>query len=220
MADMEVDNTNHLDISDLQTASPSQEQSNTTQDDALSVPTKSIKKPKEVEYHLQNILTELLPEGTIVTEDSLERLSKAFTVLIEASSTAAAKAAVTLFNKTVVRPSAKKTAAKAHQVAKAKVAAKAQSRTNKKASNESAGTTSEIKRKRKISKKAASIEDNEGEFEVESILSHKIGRNGGLLFQIKWKGYPETESTWEGKDALEHCQDILKDYGKRHRLIV
>ena len=35
-------------------------------------------------------------------------------------------------------------------------------------------------------------ENKENEFEVEKILQYKNGR-----YLVKWKGYPETENTWE-----------------------
>lgn len=33
-------------------------------------------------------------------------------------------------------------------------------------------------------------------YEVECIRSHK-GSKGKRLYEIKWKGYPESDNTWE-----------------------
>ncbi|CAO3572135.1 unnamed protein product [Mortierella alpina] len=67
-------------------------------------------------------------------------------------------------------------------------------------------------------RKASPVEEDE--YEVESILTHKLARNGALLFSIKWKGYPETEATWGEKSDLMHCQELLKEYAKKHRLAI
>lgn len=32
------------------------------------------------------------------------------------------------------------------------------------------------------------------------------------MFLVKWKGYEEEDSTWEPKENLAHCADLLKKY--------
>ena len=63
------------------------------------------------------------------------------------------------------------------------------------------------------------IVDNHPEWEVENILKHRRTRNNTLEFQVKWKGYPITESTWEPEDnLLEHSKEILDDYHRRKKI--
>lgn len=59
--------------------------------------------------------------------------------------------------------------------------------------------------------------EEEAEYEVESILRHrmaKYGRRKQLYKQylVKWKGYPEWESTWEWADQLDHAKDVVDAY--------
>ena len=59
--------------------------------------------------------------------------------------------------------------------------------------------------------------DGEEEWEIEGIMNHKeTGK--GRLYQIRWKGYPPTEDSWETEEALEHSQDILNEYKKSNKL--
>ena len=55
----------------------------------------------------------------------------------------------------------------------------------------------------------------EEEYEVESIKAHRyFGRNKGLQFLIRWKGYPESDNTWEPADSV-HAPDLVKEYKQR-----
>ncbi|CAG9315770.1 unnamed protein product [Blepharisma stoltei] len=56
-----------------------------------------------------------------------------------------------------------------------------------------------------------------GEFEVEAIIDSKLKKDGSKLYFVKWKGYPEEESTWEPIDHLEHCKKAIAEYEKNHR---
>jgi len=47
-------------------------------------------------------------------------------------------------------------------------------------------------------------------FEVERILDKKRLNNGLVLYQVKWKGYPIEESTWEQAKSLTNVRDMLK----------
>ena len=58
----------------------------------------------------------------------------------------------------------------------------------------------------------------ETEFEVESIVDHRKIL-GITEFLIKWKGYPESENTWEPEDNLLNCRELLHHYrqSRMHR---
>ena len=59
--------------------------------------------------------------------------------------------------------------------------------------------------------------DNEEEYEVEAILSHK-GPTTRRLYLTTWKGYPSSENTWEPESNLHHSPTLLKQYKLEHRL--
>ena len=54
--------------------------------------------------------------------------------------------------------------------------------------------------------------DGEEEYEVERIVAHRQhGRSRQLQYLIKWKGYPESNNTWEPADQV-HAPEIIKHY--------
>ena len=59
--------------------------------------------------------------------------------------------------------------------------------------------------------------DNEEEYEVEAILSHK-GPITHRLYLTAWKGYPSSENTWEPESNLRHSPTLLKRYKQEHGL--
>ena len=55
----------------------------------------------------------------------------------------------------------------------------------------------------------------EEEYEVESIKAHCYsGQNKRLQFLIRWKGYLESDNTWEPADSV-HAPDLVKEYKQR-----
>ncbi|KAL1997518.1 hypothetical protein VTN49DRAFT_49 [Thermomyces lanuginosus] len=55
--------------------------------------------------------------------------------------------------------------------------------------------------------------EEEGIFVVEKILDHEYQRNGTLLLHVKWKGYDDSENTWEPEEnLLEGASEILSEY--------
>jgi hypothetical protein len=55
------------------------------------------------------------------------------------------------------------------------------------------------------------MQDGEEEFKVESIISHRRQR-GNSQYLVKWLGWPLSESTWEDKKQLTHCDSALKNF--------
>jgi Chromo (CHRromatin Organisation MOdifier) domain len=54
--------------------------------------------------------------------------------------------------------------------------------------------------------------DGEEEYEVEQIRSHRTwGRSRTLQYLIKWKGYPESDNTWENADQI-HAPELIELY--------
>src|SRR6266403_74998 len=54
--------------------------------------------------------------------------------------------------------------------------------------------------------------DGEEEYEVKRIVAHpQFGRSKQLQYLIKWKGYPESDNTWEPADQV-HAPDLIKHY--------
>ena len=53
--------------------------------------------------------------------------------------------------------------------------------------------------------------DGEEEYEVEGIVRHK-GEGASHRYEMLWKGYPLTESSWELVYQLEHAPLILEEY--------
>ena len=59
---------------------------------------------------------------------------------------------------------------------------------------------------------AASSDEGEEqeEYEVEAIRDSKV-QDGKVMYFLKWKGYPETDNTWEDEENL-HCYKLINDY--------
>ena len=61
--------------------------------------------------------------------------------------------------------------------------------------------------------------EEEDRFEVEAILDKRIikkegrlGRGKEVQYLIKWKGYPDSENTWEKQSNLDQCQQLVDEY--------
>src|SRR6266478_3976142 len=54
--------------------------------------------------------------------------------------------------------------------------------------------------------------NREEEYEVERIVAHRqFRRSKRLQYLIKWKGYPESDNTWEPADQV-HAPELIKHY--------
>ena len=58
--------------------------------------------------------------------------------------------------------------------------------------------------------------DGEEQWEVDRITSSKETEDG-TLFLVRWKGYPESESTWQTRADLVNAQEKLQEYENRMR---
>lgn len=60
----------------------------------------------------------------------------------------------------------------------------------------------------------------EGEYEVEEILDSAVDADTlERMYFVKWKGYDESESTWEPRENLiAHCSQLLDEFEKAKKL--
>ncbi|KAL1915699.1 uncharacterized protein VTP21DRAFT_6458 [Calcarisporiella thermophila] len=60
------------------------------------------------------------------------------------------------------------------------------------------------------------VEEEGEEFEVEKILKHR--RSGKTIkYLLKWKGYSDSENTWEDEKNLTGAKDLIEEYWQEHR---
>jgi hypothetical protein len=60
--------------------------------------------------------------------------------------------------------------------------------------------------------------EGEEQYEVKTIKSHRRhGKRKQLQYLIKWKGYPESDNTWEPVTNLQAPQ-LIREYHRRHPL--
>jgi hypothetical protein len=53
------------------------------------------------------------------------------------------------------------------------------------------------------------------EWEVEKVVASRIDADTyEPFYQVKWKGYPAKENTWEPKSNLSNCPQALRDFEK------
>lgn len=57
--------------------------------------------------------------------------------------------------------------------------------------------------------------EGEEEYEVEEVLDSKV-HGKGLRYLVKWKGYDESENSWEPASNLKHTQARLKEFHRKH----
>ncbi|KAF9106876.1 hypothetical protein BGX27_008955 [Mortierella sp. AM989] len=178
--------------------------------------------PKGKMSHVRTILEASLPEGSVVSNEALDRVSHAFQTLIDEASEAAARKAL---SKSTSRPASRRAPSSRSSVsqrATPAIGVKSPATIKKPATTRTTVSKSKKSGKKgnisgsKKQKEAAESEDNV--YEVESILAHKVNRAGKYQFRIKWKGFPLSKATWEEKECLDGCQDLLKDYAKKEKL--
>ena len=52
------------------------------------------------------------------------------------------------------------------------------------------------------------------EFQVEAITGMKSSK-GGKMYQVKWKGWPSSDSTWEPLRNLDNCMPLVSAFEKK-----
>ena len=55
------------------------------------------------------------------------------------------------------------------------------------------------------------VENGAEVYEVESILAHR-GSGPRAQFLVKWRGYPDWESTWQSRRSLGDARQVLAEY--------
>jgi len=59
-------------------------------------------------------------------------------------------------------------------------------------------------------------EEDEGVFEVERIVAECTRKDGVPLFLLKWRGYPDSDNTWEPEEQLDNCPLVLRTWRRKN----
>ena len=57
--------------------------------------------------------------------------------------------------------------------------------------------------------------EGEEEFEVEAIIDSRIHRRK-LQYLVKWKGYPQSDNTWEPVGNVQHAEEAVQSFHQNH----
>lgn len=59
------------------------------------------------------------------------------------------------------------------------------------------------------------VVDEEEEYEVEKVLDSHV-QNKKFEYRIKWKGYPDSDNSWEPLENVKHAKKAIADFHKKH----
>ena len=51
-------------------------------------------------------------------------------------------------------------------------------------------------------------------YEVEDIKGVRVNSQGSKEYLVKWKGYPNSQATWEDARQLGHCCGLIRQFEK------
>ncbi|KAF9966349.1 hypothetical protein BGZ70_002585 [Mortierella alpina] len=61
-----------------------------------------------------------------------------------------------------------------------------------------------------------SDDEEEDVFEVEKVVGHKRDPENGLYYYIRWKGYKDSDNTWEPEGSV-FCYGLIQEYWTRYQ---
>ena len=73
--------------------------------------------------------------------------------------------------------------------------------------------------KRKRVSEDPACKECEPEYEVERIVDQRIVQNG-VLYLVKWRGWPKESNTWEPEENVANYKQILQNYHKKCKVLV
>ena len=63
-------------------------------------------------------------------------------------------------------------------------------------------------------KRGKRVREELPEYQVESVVAHRVLPNGRREFLLKWENFSSASNTWEPEEHLQ-CEKLLRDYWKR-----
>ncbi|KAF9572350.1 hypothetical protein EC968_010003 [Mortierella alpina] len=68
----------------------------------------------------------------------------------------------------------------------------------------------------KENEESDSDDDEEDVFEVEKVVGHRRDPENGLYYYIRWKGYKDSDNTWEPEGSV-FCYGLIQEYWTRYQ---